>query len=185
MVTPDDGEDFNDVALTLARVPGESGATSAPESDPVIAFRTRRFLSPGVRIRRPCQKRAARRRPPPSRRSSPGRDAAGGGQIGAYQSSFVAPGRVSLAADGSSPRGRSRCRRKARRPNCPGALTRHRSRPARFSLRSITSTARKRHLLPVLRDAFATARLSGRSGCRWSRAHEAGDLGFGADERVR
>jgi uncharacterized protein (TIGR02231 family) len=182
VVTQATGEDWTDVALTLAAFRA-TGAVAAPEAVPrIIAFYEPPVMRP-VAAERNATAAAA---PPPPADAAPAPALAKAEtrqaqlESGAYQASFIAPGRVSLAADGSA-------KNIALASQSPQAELSWRMTPAldpRAFLSVHYVNGEEAPLLPGPVAIYRDGALIGQERLPLVAPHEAGDLGFGADERV-
>jgi uncharacterized protein (TIGR02231 family) len=183
VVTQATGEDWTEVVLTLAAFRA-TGAVAAPEPVPqVIAFYEPPVARPVAAEARGAAIDAA---PPPPNAPAPAPALAKAEtrqaqlQSGAYQASFVAPGRVSLAADGSA-------KNVALASQSPQAELVWRIAPAldpRAFLSVHYVNGEEAPLLPGPVAIYRDGALVGQERLPLVAPHEAGDLGFGADERV-
>lgn len=179
VVTQSTGEDWTDVALTLAAFRA-TGAASAPEVMPqVIAF-----FEPPVPVAAAADSMHARNAQlaaaPPPAVSAKAETRQAQLESSAYQASFVAPGRVSLAADGSS-------RTVALSSQSPQAELSWRMAPAldpRAFLSAHYVNGEEAPLLPGPVAIYRDGALVGQERLALVAPHEPADLGFGADERV-
>lgn len=179
LVAQTTGEDWSDVALTLAAFRA-TGAVAAPEPIPqVIAF-----FEPPIPIAAAAKTDSASRNAPAAPAPAPALAKAETRQAqldaGAYQASFVAPGRVSLASDGSS-------KNIALSTQNPQAELSWRIAPALDPRAFLSAHFVNGEDAPLLAGPVAVYRdgaLIGQEGLTLVAPHEAGDLGFGADERV-
>jgi uncharacterized protein (TIGR02231 family) len=182
VVTQATGEDWTDVALTLAAFRA-TGAVAAPEAVPrIIAFYEPPVARP-VAAERNATVAAA---PPPPADAAPAPALAKAEtrqaqlESGAYQASFLAPGRVSLAADGSA-------KNIALASQSPQAELSWHMTPAldpRAFLSVHYVNGEEAPLLPGPVAIYRDGALIGQERLPLVAPHEAGDLGFGADERV-
>jgi uncharacterized protein (TIGR02231 family) len=181
VVTQATGEDWTDVALTLAAFRA-TGAVAAPEAVPqIIAFYEPPVPRPVAAESRDSAVSAAPPRPAapaPALAKAETRQAQL--ESGAYQASFVAPGRVSLAADGAA-------KNIALAAQSPQAELSWRMTPAldpRAFLSVHYVNGEEAPLLPGPVAIYRDGALIGQERLPLVAPHEAGDLGFGADERV-
>jgi uncharacterized protein (TIGR02231 family) len=182
VVTQATGEDWTDVALTLAAFRA-TGAVAAPEAVPqIIAFYEPPVMRPLAAERNAtgaaAPPPAADAAPAPARAKAETRQAQL--ESGAYQASFIAPGRVSLAADGSA-------KNIALASQSPQAELSWRMTPAldpRAFLSVHYVNGEEAPLLPGPVAIYRDGALIGQERLPLVAPHEAGDLGFGADERV-
>lgn len=183
VVTQATGEDWADVSLTLAAFRA-TGAVAAPEAVPqIIAFYEPPVARPVAAEARgaatgDAQPPPAAPAPAPMLAKAETRQAQV--EFGAYQASFVAPGRVSLAADGSA-------KNIALASQSPQAELSWRMTPAldpRAFLSVHYVNGEEAPLLPGPAAIYRDGALIGQERLPLIAPHEAGDLGFGADERV-
>jgi uncharacterized protein (TIGR02231 family) len=174
------GEDWSDVSLTLAAFRA-TGAAAAPEVVPqVIAF-----YEPPMPLGAAVQSRGAARdaapaAPPPAAKLAKAETRQAQLDAGTFQASFIAPGRISLAADGSM-------KNIALSAQSPQAELTWRSAPAlnpRVFLSAHYVNGEEAPLLPGPVAIYRDSALVGQDRLPLVAPHEAGDLGFGADDRV-
>jgi uncharacterized protein (TIGR02231 family) len=182
VVTQATGEDWTDVALTLAAFRA-TGAAAAPEAVPqIIAFYEPPVVRPVAADARGAAIGSAAPSPaapaPPALAKAETRQAQL--ESGAYQASFIAPGRVSLAADGSA-------KNIALASQSPQSELSWRMTPAldpRAFLSVHYVNGEEAPLLPGPVAIYRDGALVGQDRLPLVAPHEAGDFGFGADERV-
>ena len=184
LITQRTGEDFTEVSLSLAAFPA-AGGTEAPQVEPqVIAF-----YEPPIAFRAGAASDLAKSAPPPPpgaapRAAAPERTRAVEAQSrldsGAYQATFHAPGRVSLASDGTT-------KNISLTVQKPEAALNWRISPAldpRAFLSAHFINGEEAPLLPGAISIYRDGALVGQSQMRFAAPNEAIDLGFGADDRV-
>jgi uncharacterized protein (TIGR02231 family) len=177
IVTQATGEDWTDVRLTLAAFRA-TGAAAAPEPAPeAIAF----YEPPAPMPAAARSDGALRNAPAPAAPMlAKAEQAQAQLEAGAYQASFVAPGRVSLASDGSA-------RTIALSSQSPQADLAWRMAPALDPRAFLSVHYVNGEEAPLLAGPVALYRdgaLIGQERLPLVAPHEAGDLGFGVDERV-
>jgi uncharacterized protein (TIGR02231 family) len=175
IVTQSTGEDWTDVALTLAAFRA-TGATSAPEVVPQIIS----FYEPPVPLAAGAEKAAPRAAAPPPAGLVMAQQAPAQIEATAYQANFIAPGRVSLASDGSA-------KNIALTSQSPSADLSWRMAPAldpRAFLSVHYVNGEEAPLLPGPIALYRDGALIGQGRLPLVAPHEASDLGFGVDERV-
>ncbi|HUO53660.1 MAG TPA: mucoidy inhibitor MuiA family protein [Rhodoblastus sp.] len=176
VATQNTGEDWTDVVLSFAAFRA-TGAVSAPEVYPEIIT----FYEPPTPLGAGPEK-AGPHRSPLAAAPAPTRAAARQAQLdaNAYQASFVAPGRVSLASDGSE-------KNVTLSSQAPQAELSWRMAPAldpRAFLSVHYVNGEEAPLLPGPVAIYRDDALVGQDNLPLVAPHEAGDLGFGADDRV-
>lgn len=176
-VTQSTGEDWSDVLLTLAAFRA-AGVAAAPEPVPeVIAF-----YEPPAPLASAARSDGAMRNAPaaPAPMTAKAEQAQAQLDAGAFQASFVAPGRVSLASDGST-------RNIALSSQTPRADLTWRVAPALDPRAFLSVHYVNGEEAPLLAGPVALYRdgaLIGQARLPLVAPHEAGDLGFGVDERI-
>jgi uncharacterized protein (TIGR02231 family) len=177
VVTQATGEDWADVRLTLAAFRA-TGAAAAPEPAPeAISF----YEPPAPMASAARSDGALRNAPAPAApMMAKAEQAQAQLEAGAYQSSFVAPGRVTLASDGSA-------RTIALSSQNPQAELSWRIAPAldpRAFLSVHYVNGEEAPLLAAPVALYRDGALIGQERLPLVAPHEGGDLGFGVDERV-
>jgi uncharacterized protein (TIGR02231 family) len=178
VVSQSTGEDWTDVALTLAAFRA-TGAASVPEVVPRIIS----FYEPPVPLGAGAEQAAPRNAPlaaAPAPAVAKAETRQAQLDANAYQASFVAPGRVSLASDGST-------KNIALTSQTPQAELSWRMAPAldpRAFLSVHYINGEEAPLLPGPITIYRDGALVGQDRLPLVAPHEGGDLGFGADERV-
>jgi uncharacterized protein (TIGR02231 family) len=181
------GEDFTDVALSLAAFPA-AGGTEAPQVEPQIIA----FYEPPIAYRAGVVSEMAKAMPaasapnaaPPPPLAMPERIRAVEAQsrldAGAYQARFHAPGRVSLASGGTT-------KNISLTTQEPETALSWRISPAldpRAFLSAHFVNGEEAPLLPGAISIYRDGALIGQSHMPLVAPGEASDLGFGVDDRV-
>jgi uncharacterized protein (TIGR02231 family) len=175
-ITQRTGEDWTDISLSLAAFPA-AGGTEAPKVEPrIIEFIQPPFAAPAGAA--PQAKMASA----PAAAPAPMRATEAPAQLGAntYQATFRAPGKVSLASDGTM-------KNIGLSTQQPEASLNWRISPAldpRAFLSAHFVNGEEAPLLPGQISIFRDGALVGRSRLAFVAPAEAVDLGFGPDDRV-
>jgi uncharacterized protein (TIGR02231 family) len=174
------GEDWSNVDLSIAAFPA-SGGTQAPQVEPqVIAF-----YEPPVAMPMAAES-MAKSAPAPAggavlrQDRAPAVEQQSRVEAGAYHAIFHAPGRVSLSMDGES----KNIRLSTQTPHTELAWRVSPARDPRAFLTAHFVNDEEAPLLPGAMALYRDGAFVGQSFVKLLAPSEAGDLGFGADDRV-